>query len=78
MKKIMLDLIIRENKKLNDQYFLLILGSSETLPTMLPGQFVEVRVDNSPETFLRRPISINFVDYKKNKKCKIDRFVNHI
>lgn len=63
----MLDLIIRENKRLNDQYFLLILSSSETLPTMLPGQFVEVRVDNSPETFLRRPISINFVDYQKNE-----------
>lgn len=67
MRKIMLDLIISENKRLNDQYFLLILSSSETLPTMLPGQFVEVRVDNSPETFLRRPISINFVDYQKNE-----------
>lgn len=29
---------------------------------MLPGQFVQVRVDNSPTTFLRRPISINYVD----------------
>ena len=34
---------------------------------MLPGQFVEVRVDNSPTTFLRRPISINFVDYANNE-----------
>lgn len=34
---------------------------------MLPGQFVEVRVDNSPTTFLRRPISINFVDYATNE-----------
>lgn len=67
MKKYMLDLIVRENKQLNDQYSLLILGSSDTLPEMLPGQFVEVRVDNSPETFLRRPISINFVDYKRNE-----------
>jgi dihydroorotate dehydrogenase electron transfer subunit len=30
---------------------------------MLPGQFVQVRVDNSPATFLRRPISIHYVDY---------------
>ncbi len=63
----MLDLIVRENKQLNNQYFLLILGSSDELPEMYPGQFVEVRVDNSPETFLRRPISINFVDYQKNE-----------
>jgi dihydroorotate dehydrogenase electron transfer subunit len=32
------------------------------LPEMLPGQFVQVRVDNSSATFLRRPISIHFVD----------------
>lgn len=67
MKKYMLDLIVRDNKQLNDQYSLLILSSSEKLPEMLPGQFVEVRVDNSPETFLRRPISINFVDYERNE-----------
>jgi dihydroorotate dehydrogenase electron transfer subunit len=34
---------------------------------MNPGQFVEVRVDGSPSTFLRRPISIHFVDYDKNE-----------
>lgn len=66
MKK-MIDLIVKENNQLNDQYFLLILSASDGLPDMLPGQFVEVRVDNSPETFLRRPISINFVDTKKNE-----------
>ena len=34
---------------------------------MQPGQFVEVRVDGSPTTFLRRPISINFVDRDANE-----------
>lgn len=34
---------------------------------MLPGQFVEVRVDGSPATFLRRPISINYVDEAQNE-----------
>ena len=34
---------------------------------MLPGQFVEVRVDGSPSTFLRRPISINYVDRAQNQ-----------
>lgn len=67
MKKNMLDLIVKKNKKLNDQYFLLILGANDALPLMLPGQFVEVRVDNTPNAFLRRPISINFVDYQSNE-----------
>ncbi len=34
---------------------------------MQAGQFVEVRVDDSPTTFLRRPISINFVDRQANE-----------
>lgn len=63
----MLDLIVKKNLTLNNQYSLLILTSKEQLPDMLPGQFVEVRVDNSPNTFLRRPISINFVDYELNE-----------
>ena len=34
---------------------------------MLPGQFAEIRVDGSPSTFLRRPISINYVDKQRNE-----------
>ena len=34
---------------------------------MFPGQFVQILVDNSPEVFLRRPISINYFDKKKNE-----------
>ena len=34
---------------------------------MLPGQFVEVRIDQTPTVFLRRPISINFVDCEHNE-----------
>jgi dihydroorotate dehydrogenase electron transfer subunit len=67
MKKFMLDLIVKRNERLNSQYSLLILTSPDRLPEMLPGQFVEVRVDNSPNTFLRRPISINYVDYELNE-----------
>jgi len=67
MKKFMLDLVVKVNKSLNNQYFILILTAADKLPEMLPGQFAEVRVDDSPTTFLRRPISINFVDYEKNE-----------
>jgi dihydroorotate dehydrogenase electron transfer subunit len=37
------------------------------LPEMLPGQFVQVAVDGSKTTFLRRPISINNVDRDNNQ-----------
>jgi dihydroorotate dehydrogenase electron transfer subunit len=46
---------------------LIKLTDRNPLPEMLPGQFVEVRVDGSPSTFLRRPISINFVDLSQNE-----------
>ena len=67
MKKYMLDLILKENKVLSDQYNLLILTSNDKIPEILPGQFAEVRVDGSPTTFLRRPISIHYVDYDLNE-----------
>lgn len=61
------DLIVTANQMLNNQYFLLKLTREEKLPEMLPGQFVEVLLDNSPNTFLRRPISINYVDRATNE-----------
>ncbi len=67
MKKFMLDLIVKSNEALNSQYYILKLTSDEKLPPMLPGQFAEVRVDNSPDTFLRRAISINYVDEALNE-----------
>jgi len=67
MKKYVLDLKIAENIRLHANYCLLKLTSDQVLPEMLPGQFVQIRVDNSPSTFLRRPISINFVDREKNE-----------
>ena len=67
MKKYILDLAVTENIRLHDHYVLLKLTSKETLPEMLPGQFAEIRVDGSPTTFLRRPISINYVDREKNE-----------
>ncbi|WP_459190044.1 dihydroorotate dehydrogenase electron transfer subunit [Parabacteroides sp. APC149_11_2_Y6] len=67
MKKYMLDMKVTENSRLHKNYCLLKLTSDEALPDMQPGQFVEVRVDNSPTTFLRRPISINYVDKATNE-----------
>lgn len=60
MKKI-IDFTVKENRHLNPDTFLLVLHSSE-LPEIKAGQFVNVKVDNSPSTFLRRPISVHDVD----------------
>ena len=63
MKKCVMDLCVKSAEVPRKDYVLLKLTPTQgTLPEMLPGQFVEVRVDQSPTTFLRRPISINFVD----------------
>nr|WP_320058654.1 dihydroorotate dehydrogenase electron transfer subunit [uncultured Bacteroides sp.] len=67
MKKFILDLIVTENARLNTNYVLLKMTASSTLPDMLPGQFAELLVDGSQKTFLRRPISINFVDKERNE-----------
>ena len=46
---------------------LLQLRSEKALPDIQPGQFVQVRVDGSPSTYLRRPISIHDVDFVQNE-----------
>lgn len=67
MKKFILDLTVSENLRLADNYALLKATRPEPLPEMLPGQFAELKVEGSPSTFLRRPISINFVDEARNE-----------
>ena len=68
MKKYILDLRVISVEQIHARYVLIKLTDDQKqLPEMLPGQFVEVRVDGSPTTFLRRPISIHFVDREKNE-----------
>ncbi len=62
MKKYIKDLTVKAVERLSSKHVLIRLTSQEPLPEMLPGQFVEVRVDDAAHTFLRRPISIHFVD----------------
>lgn len=67
MKKFVLDLKVKSVEQIHERYVLMKLTDDRELPQMCPGQFVEVRVDGSPSTFLRRPISINFVDRAQNE-----------
>ena len=61
------DLKIVAVERPNDGYVLLKLTDAAPLPEIRAGQFVEIKVDNSPSTFLRRPISVNFVDEARNE-----------
>ena len=63
MKKTITDFRVLDNISLSDRLFLLKLTPADGSPMAdtRPGQFVEVRVDNEPKVFLRRPISIHRV-----------------
>lgn len=59
MKKYILDGLVIENLHINSNYGLLkIKLQSNVFPEISPGQFVQVEVTNSKNTFLRRPISV--------------------
>jgi dihydroorotate dehydrogenase electron transfer subunit len=66
MKKRIEDFSVVDNKSLNEEYFVLQLRSDGLIPEILPGQFAQVKIDGSPDTFLRRPISVYDVDYINN------------
>ena len=68
MKKYVLDLQVTSVEPYGERYLLLTATNpTEPLPEMCPGQFAQLRIDDSKETFLRRPISLHFVDYEKNE-----------
>lgn len=64
MKKYQTDLTVRQIRKLSPTVVLLRLQSPVPLDEVQPGQFAQVLVEDSPKTFLRRPISIHFADAK--------------
>ncbi len=69
MKRI-LDFEVVDIQQLHKLYGLLRLTPTDSrrLPEgILPGQFVQVKVDDTKGTFLRRPISINMIDYENNE-----------
>lgn len=68
MKKYILDLSVTYVGWLSSHHVLLKATlDGKKLPEMMPGQFAQLRIDGSADTFLRRPISIHYVDYEKNE-----------
>src|SRR5512138_2057051 len=60
------DFRVTRNIALTPRHFLLELVAPGTLPELSPGQFVQVLVENSSSTFLRRPFSIHRVIRENN------------
>ena len=69
MKKQQLDFIITSNEALNEQTFLLKVSpkNGEPIQEVYPGQFVQILIHDSSALFLRRPISINYIDKEANE-----------
>ena len=66
-KKHILDFKVVQNLHLGENYALLKLTPVEgEVPPSAPGQFAQVLVPNSKNTFLRRPISICNIDHDEN------------
>lgn len=66
MRKTVQKLTVKANIELNRDHHLLTLESPEKLEGVVPGQFANILVDKSHNTFLRRPFSIHAVDYERN------------
>ena len=68
MKKYILDLTLTAVEHLHERYVLLkATDAMQPLPEMQPGQFAQLEIKGSKQTFLRRPISIHNVDIKNNE-----------
>jgi dihydroorotate dehydrogenase electron transfer subunit len=66
MKKRIEDLTVIQNHRLGESFFVLEASSPASLPEILPGQFVQALVTDSPSTFLRRPLSVHDIDPSSN------------
>ncbi len=67
MRKYKIDFRVEENDRIHDMYSVLKLSPiNKEVPEIAPGQFCQVEVKNSKTTFLRRPISVNFIDRENN------------
>jgi len=66
MKKLVQNLQVVSNRRLNKDHVLLELKSEIPLDGIVPGQFANILADHAQNVFLRRPFSIYQVDYKCN------------
>jgi len=66
MGKSVQNLTVVSNTSLSTDHHILRLKSSQKLQSIVPGQFVNVLVENCNGVFLRRPFSFHSVDFQNN------------
>lgn len=71
------DFTIIERRQLGEHYFSLVLKHGGVMQPVVPGQFVEVRVDGVSEVMLRRPISVHDVDPQAGTMTLLIQIVGH-
>ena len=64
MKKVIADFEVIDIRFPVKGNYIIRLKSPENIPTVKPGNFAEIHINNSPDVFLRRPFSILDVDYE--------------
>ncbi|MBR6805001.1 MAG: dihydroorotate dehydrogenase electron transfer subunit [Bacteroidaceae bacterium] len=67
MKKYLSDLTVKQVQWVNSTCVLLIMTDEKPLPECKPGQFAELRIDDTQGIILRRPISIHSFDAERNE-----------
>ena len=67
MKKVLVDLVVKEVQQVNANCVLLVMASETPFPEVRPGQFAELRIDETPAVMLRRPISVHSFNAEKNE-----------
>ena len=65
MKRVQ-DFTVKHYKRLNADNYILTLSSDTDIENVKPGNFAEIKVPDTPDVFLRRPISILDVNHEEN------------
>ncbi len=65
MKRVQ-DFTVIDTQWLNTTSYLLVLETKSMIENIRPGNFAEIKVPDTNDVFLRRPISVYDVDYEKN------------
>jgi len=65
MKRVQ-DFTVKHYQRLNADNYILTLSSDTDIENVSPGNFAEIKVPDTPDVFLRRPISILDVNHEEN------------
>jgi dihydroorotate dehydrogenase electron transfer subunit len=66
MAKSIQNLTVVSNTRLNSDHHILRLKASQGFHSIMPGQFVNILIENCDGVFLRRPFSFHSIDIKEN------------